>query len=257
MYDSRIARWMQYDPKGEFFSPYVGMGNNPVTLTDPDGGSVNGPNSDFLNAETGATLHIEDGINKTFILNNETFQRVSELSRTNTWANSDWYKSIVQSNNFALEWKSDLGNLIKIVYAEMGRIGTTEADRQVVAEAVMNRYYAQKGKSITEIIEAENQFQATTTTTYKDGPYAYIEGLKKNSPEYYRNNKERLYSIFVNIVSMSYKTINGVNTPIGHGVVSYVSKPLGKDFFDKSTRLQNVTDSIQGLKWVTGVWKAK
>jgi len=39
MYDSRIARWQQYDPKGQFYSPYVGMGNNPVSGVDPDGGS--------------------------------------------------------------------------------------------------------------------------------------------------------------------------------------------------------------------------
>jgi RHS repeat-associated protein len=40
MYDSRIARWLQYDPKGEFWSPYVGMGNDPVKNTDPDGGET-------------------------------------------------------------------------------------------------------------------------------------------------------------------------------------------------------------------------
>ncbi|MFM7858741.1 MAG: RHS repeat-associated core domain-containing protein, partial [Flammeovirgaceae bacterium] len=37
-YDPVIGRWLQYDPKGQFYSPYVGMGNNPVSGTDPDGG---------------------------------------------------------------------------------------------------------------------------------------------------------------------------------------------------------------------------
>ena len=37
-YNSRIGRWISYDPKGQFCSPYVGMGNNPVSGTDPDGG---------------------------------------------------------------------------------------------------------------------------------------------------------------------------------------------------------------------------
>jgi RHS repeat-associated protein len=40
MYDSKIARWLSVDPKGEFWSPYVGMGNDPVKSTDPDGGST-------------------------------------------------------------------------------------------------------------------------------------------------------------------------------------------------------------------------
>jgi RHS repeat-associated protein len=42
MYDARVARWMSADPKGQFFSPYVGMGNNPVIGVDPDGGFTGG-----------------------------------------------------------------------------------------------------------------------------------------------------------------------------------------------------------------------
>lgn len=42
MYDPVIGRWMTTDPYGEFSSPYVGMGNNPISNVDPDGGLVNG-----------------------------------------------------------------------------------------------------------------------------------------------------------------------------------------------------------------------
>jgi RHS repeat-associated protein len=38
MYDARFGRWISPDPYGQFFSPYVAMGNNPVNGTDPDGG---------------------------------------------------------------------------------------------------------------------------------------------------------------------------------------------------------------------------
>lgn len=38
LYNSRIGRWMTYDPYGQFSSPYVGMGNEPVAGIDPDGG---------------------------------------------------------------------------------------------------------------------------------------------------------------------------------------------------------------------------
>ena len=37
-FDLRIGRWMAPDPMGQFHSPYVGMGNNPVSDLDPDGG---------------------------------------------------------------------------------------------------------------------------------------------------------------------------------------------------------------------------
>jgi RHS repeat-associated protein len=39
-YDAQIGRWVQQDPYQEFASPYVGMGNDPVNLVDPSGGSI-------------------------------------------------------------------------------------------------------------------------------------------------------------------------------------------------------------------------
>lgn len=39
-YDSRIGRWTAPDPAGQFASPYVGMGNNPVSNVDPDGAFI-------------------------------------------------------------------------------------------------------------------------------------------------------------------------------------------------------------------------
>jgi RHS repeat-associated protein len=38
LWDSRIGRWLTTDPYREFSSPYLGMGNNPISRIDPDGG---------------------------------------------------------------------------------------------------------------------------------------------------------------------------------------------------------------------------
>ncbi len=38
LYDPRFGRWLSADPYGQYSSPYVGMGNNPVSGFDPDGG---------------------------------------------------------------------------------------------------------------------------------------------------------------------------------------------------------------------------
>jgi RHS repeat-associated protein len=43
MWDARIGRWIARDPYRQFWSPYVGMGNNPVSMIDPDGGWAGGP----------------------------------------------------------------------------------------------------------------------------------------------------------------------------------------------------------------------
>ncbi len=37
-YDPRIGRWFNPDPMGQYFSPYLAMGNNPVSGIDPTGG---------------------------------------------------------------------------------------------------------------------------------------------------------------------------------------------------------------------------
>ncbi|EFK56017.1 RHS repeat-associated core domain-containing protein [Sphingobacterium spiritivorum] len=37
-YDAAIGRWLTVDPYGQYYSPYVGMGNNPVSGVDPNGG---------------------------------------------------------------------------------------------------------------------------------------------------------------------------------------------------------------------------
>lgn len=38
LWDGRIGRWLSPDPYGQYASPYLGMGNNPVSMIDPDGG---------------------------------------------------------------------------------------------------------------------------------------------------------------------------------------------------------------------------
>lgn len=40
MYDARFGRWLSVDPYGQYASPYVGMGNNPTSGVDPNGGKV-------------------------------------------------------------------------------------------------------------------------------------------------------------------------------------------------------------------------
>ena len=43
MYDPVIGRFTIIDPYREFWSPYVGLGNNPVNLVDPTGGMTDPP----------------------------------------------------------------------------------------------------------------------------------------------------------------------------------------------------------------------
>ncbi len=38
LHNSDLGRWMSPDPYGQFYSPYISMGNNPINGIDPDGG---------------------------------------------------------------------------------------------------------------------------------------------------------------------------------------------------------------------------
>jgi RHS repeat-associated protein len=44
LYNHDLGRWMAPDPEGQFHSPYIGMGNDPINNTDPDGGYSIPPN---------------------------------------------------------------------------------------------------------------------------------------------------------------------------------------------------------------------
>jgi len=53
-YDPQIGRWVQVDPRNQFPSGFIGMGNNPINNVDPDGGSflssITGTSNIFINA---------------------------------------------------------------------------------------------------------------------------------------------------------------------------------------------------------------
>jgi RHS repeat-associated protein len=40
LWDGRLGRWLSVDPYGQYASPYLGMGNNPINMVDSDGGWV-------------------------------------------------------------------------------------------------------------------------------------------------------------------------------------------------------------------------
>jgi hypothetical protein len=49
LWDGRIGRWLSPDPYGQYASPYLGMGNNPIGLVDPDGGRTASPDDFYEN----------------------------------------------------------------------------------------------------------------------------------------------------------------------------------------------------------------
>ncbi len=48
LWDGRIGRWLNPDPYGQNYSPYMGMGNNPISMIDPDGGNCTDANGNSV-----------------------------------------------------------------------------------------------------------------------------------------------------------------------------------------------------------------
>lgn len=53
LWDGRIGRWLTTDPAGQYSSPYLGMGNNPMNRIDPDGGIDKPKNFDASKLSSG------------------------------------------------------------------------------------------------------------------------------------------------------------------------------------------------------------
>ncbi|HEY9000684.1 MAG TPA: putative Ig domain-containing protein, partial [Mucilaginibacter sp.] len=75
MYDSKIGRWLMTDPAGQFASPYEGMGNNPVTGTDPTGGEEY---DWYKNDDTGAVIWLS-GNEATKTIDNQEYHDVGDV----------------------------------------------------------------------------------------------------------------------------------------------------------------------------------
>ncbi len=52
LWDGRIGRWLTTDPAGQYASPYLGMGDNPIVGKDPDGGKKVYYNEDGTHVRT-------------------------------------------------------------------------------------------------------------------------------------------------------------------------------------------------------------
>ncbi len=92
MYDGRIGRWLSTDPNAQYYSPYVGMGNDPVSRVDPDGGFAKGdpPTTDASKVDVGTTIK-HDGTDWTSV-GGKWSPTMAEVTFTATRTNKgvDW-----------------------------------------------------------------------------------------------------------------------------------------------------------------------
>ncbi|MCF8332448.1 MAG: RHS repeat-associated core domain-containing protein [Bacteroidales bacterium] len=179
-YDSEVSVWLSVDPMSDEYpsmSPYMYTAGNPVMLVDLDGKAI----TDFINSKTGETQHVEDGRDQIVIVNNEDYEKISSFKEKGinkmTFGDYKKYNGIILEGK-TVDLEGDLGEITRTVYAEMSGVGTSDADRQIVAESIVNRKESGLyGKTYSDIL-SKDQYNAVGTDAYND-PYAYLEVLKK------------------------------------------------------------------------------
>jgi RHS repeat-associated protein len=225
LWDGRIGRWLTVDPYHEFFSPYVGMGNNPISLIDPDGGSTTP--TDFVNTKTGETVYINDGMDQVVFVNDKDWAFIQGMETARTWnkPDSERYFSIIGKGK--LDFNSDTGLLTRLAYAEMGDFDINSM--RIAAESVVNRAnyrgtYANKyspslqASTISEVINSPGAYAETPNKKQFKDPYVYLNGGGGFGTEF-RDKFAR--AKLAKAAYAAYLTMNSKH--IGGGVIFYHS----------------------------------
>ncbi len=171
MYDAQIGRWNHIDPLAEHregLTPFNFCSNNPILRIDPDGmldGDYFDRESNYLGNDG-----IEDG--KVYVLN-EGVRAKTENTNVN-WGGklADNHLNQIKSKSTEIAMDSDLGHMIRTVYAEAG--GESIESKTAVAEVIRNRaqdktsnskennYVAifSKVDTYEEVVKQSGQFQS-------------------------------------------------------------------------------------------------
>lgn len=144
LWDSRIGRWTTTDPYGQFYSPYLGMGNNPTNSTDSDGGCVGadckwywqlfnyvsgrGRINDELTNDIGTTnFTVSEIENREFDNFSNGFYQLGE---------NETYKEVVVLGEVAIEAKSKVNGFalgfVNSIVRPVTKIGNVLASQAVV-----------------------------------------------------------------------------------------------------------------------------
>ena len=87
LWDGRIGRWLTTDPAKQYHSPYMAMGNNPISSIDPDGGHSDDDyllksdgTFEFLRKRNGPDRLYVEGMNNYYTINDKNL--LPELEST-------------------------------------------------------------------------------------------------------------------------------------------------------------------------------
>jgi hypothetical protein len=98
MYDADIARWFVPDPMNQHYSPYLAMGNNPISGIDP----TRGEDGDVVVEDDIVTKSANNGADE---VNQKITDSENDLAQKFFAANPDWtFKRTYFNSKFVRRW---------------------------------------------------------------------------------------------------------------------------------------------------------
>jgi len=252
-YHSDLSVWLSVDPMSDKYpnlTPYAYCANNPMKFVDPNGRMTTvalGDNDGDFYDRQGNYLGT-DGVNdgKVYVLN-KGFRAKTENTNVN-WGGtlSDKHIKALKSKSEEITMDSDLGNMMRTVYAEMR--GGDDNAKAIVAESIYNRSklssgYEKADGTYTGIV---NKFYDVTksgnaTNNVFSNPTDYI----------YKNSTET--DAWRSSVRASLKAHFGLSD-VGKGVIFYNS--ASSTYYDKNPKMIKISLDVTH-KGVKGLWKLK
>lgn len=228
-----IARWLKTDPANQYHSPYIGMGNNPVNLIDPNGATTN-PIYDWNGNRLGTD---ELGLQgEAIFMNASDFtQGMSHETAMNvgkTIDNMSWEQAFSLCNNGAFDrFISDFNSLpSRMDYS-------TDF---VLTKAIADRHW-QNGGGPLYVNEANIDLPGVTTADFTNGQYTknFAWG-RSNTGQVYGTLDMTLLDPNTGAVSIGYVTLdvspNGLvldyydfsyDGSVGRNIATWWGKPSG------------------------------
>lgn len=231
LWDARIGRWLSPDPYNQFWSPYLGMGNNPTNGVDPDGGCFitnkdgstspcpNGNIGDTMVGNMGATwTYGENGWNTNAFDSNEAFigtlfnyRNERYLGQTQYWAFANNTMGEVAGKRADAHERLVKSNKVLMMGAQtvIGMAGEVQTLTNTLPKnKTFNPDFGSSRKVIPQVPKELNPFQLTGTQPitiskrdYKDlvarikadGITVPVEYSVKNNVYYIVNGHHRVY----------------------------------------------------------------
>ncbi|MDG1396279.1 MAG: RHS repeat-associated core domain-containing protein [Flavobacteriales bacterium] len=200
-WDARIGRWNSTDPYGQYFSPYMGMGNNPVSLVDPNGGYTkigawlrNGFSSKGLDQVNGEWGFYEVDMSGSISFNaNGNFTTMDmNIQFNGSDGLSDLSSSLVQGLEFAKDFTGgvkDFGNQyvtmkFKTNLANSDKYFHSKANFDASRRGLGGEYAAEKMSNLREIIDQriKGDSRNSSLLDQEANRYGRLQGIK------YRNH---------------------------------------------------------------------